>query len=189
MSLINLFKEQYSMEESYPEYFYHGSKFEFDSFNMDKVGTGDGLNKFGFGLYFTDTEELAAYYAMEDYKNKGKGKNIYQVRLKELSNFYNWEDEVPDDVYNQVISSLKDEGFESDAEEIEQDYQDYGDRWSVKSLYEFLQAVLKSDKKTSEFLYKNGISGVIADDLHDRGKIYVAYSDKIVKIIDQWRMS
>ena len=44
------FDEYYLVEES--RNFYHGSPYAFDKFDMNKVGTGDGLNKYGFGLYF-----------------------------------------------------------------------------------------------------------------------------------------
>lgn len=67
MSFINQLQEQLR-----PSEFYHGSPYEFDKFNMSKVGSGDGLNKYGYGLYFADNEDLANYYASEDYKNKGK---------------------------------------------------------------------------------------------------------------------
>ena len=163
------------------ETFYHGSQMKFDTFIMDKVGTGDGLNKFGFGLYFAESEELAKYYAGE---NKNKGAFLYEVQVKELENFHNWDEQTPDDIYSNVISSLERLGKDSDVEEIKQDMEDYGDKWSIDSLYQWLTVVLGSQKATSAFLYKNGLSGVIADDLHDRGKIFVAYSDSIVRIID-----
>lgn len=42
---------------------WHGSPHEFDAFRLDKVGTGEGAKSFGFGLYFTETEEVAIGYA------------------------------------------------------------------------------------------------------------------------------
>jgi hypothetical protein len=42
---------------------WHGSPHEFDEFRMDKVGTGEGAKSFGFGLYFTETKEVAIGYA------------------------------------------------------------------------------------------------------------------------------
>jgi hypothetical protein len=44
-----LFNEYYFKESS--GLFYHGSPYSFDKFDMNKIGTGDGLNKYGFGLY------------------------------------------------------------------------------------------------------------------------------------------
>lgn len=41
---------------------YHGSPHDFDKFDMSKIGTGEGAQAFGHGLYFTDTEEIATNY-------------------------------------------------------------------------------------------------------------------------------
>ncbi|MFA5484913.1 MAG: hypothetical protein WC260_01530 [Candidatus Pacearchaeota archaeon] len=182
---LNIIMESKTVNE-----FYHGSPYDFDTFDIDKVGTGDGLSKFGFGLYFTDSEELANYYAIDGSigDKKQTGLNIYQVRLFELDNFYEWEQETPPDIYDCVIRKLRSLEYEDDADEIEQDYEDYGDRWSIESLYAFLTAIFDSDRETSEFLYKCGISGVIADDLQGRGRIYVTYTDKIIKLINRWKV-
>lgn len=181
------FKEYYLTEKS--GLFFHGSPYEFDTFSLDKVGTGDGLNKFGFGLYFTDSEKLAEYYAGTYVSSKkSTGFNIYQVRIYDLENFYNWDYDTPDHIYNEVIRNLNKNGYESDAEQIIQDREDYGDNWSVENLYGFLNAVFDSEKEATEFLYECGLSGVITKDIHGRGNIYVAYSDDIVKIVDKWKV-
>lgn len=44
---------------------YHGSPHSFDKFSLDKMGTGEGAQAYGWGLYFTDKKEIA-----EDYANK-----------------------------------------------------------------------------------------------------------------------
>jgi len=178
------FKEFY-INEAADRYFYHGSGYDFNKFDMLKVGSGDGLNKYGYGLYFADNEDLAAYYAIENSIGKTKARMMYTVKLKELDQFYGWEEETPEEVYNDVIEYLDNNGFEKDAEEIRQDLEGYGDRWSIDSLYQFLKVVLKSDKKTTDVLFDCGVSGVIADDIHSRGKIYVAYSDRIINIVDK----
>tara|TARA_R100001086_G_scaffold80973_3_gene39635 strand:+ start:241 stop:1923 length:1683 start_codon:yes stop_codon:yes gene_type:complete len=41
---------------------FHGSGADFDQFRMDKMGTGEGAQVFGYGLYFTDTEDIAKFY-------------------------------------------------------------------------------------------------------------------------------
>ncbi len=180
------FKEFYLSEEV--NYFYHGSAYKFDRFDINKVGTGNGLNKFGYGLYFTDSESLAEYYASENYKSKGTGLNIYKVKLYELEYFYPWEEECSEEIYSNVIRSLTDLGYEKDANDMQEEYEEYGDRWPIRSLYEWLASVFGSSKEVTKFLYKNGISGVIADDIDDRGKIYVAFSDRIIKIVDTYKV-
>ena len=41
---------------------YHGSPHDFDKFQMDKIGTGEGAQAFGHGLYYTDLEDIATGY-------------------------------------------------------------------------------------------------------------------------------
>ena len=44
---------------------YHGSPHSFDRFSLDKIGTGEGAQAFGHGLYFADSEGVA-----KDYRDK-----------------------------------------------------------------------------------------------------------------------
>lgn len=171
--------QKFYLKES-PNRFYHGSMNKFDSFSNEKIMSGEGLNKYGFGLYFTDTLELAQYYS--------NGKYIYEVSLRNLNDFYKWDEETPDNIYRKVIKSLEDLGHESDAEEIKQEYEEYGDRWSIDSLYQYLEAVFKSSKEVSEFLYNCGVAGVIAKDIEDRGTIYVCFSDEDIRIVDSYKI-
>ena len=41
---------------------YHGSPYDFDKFSLDKVDSGEGAQAFGYGLYFTDSEDIAKFY-------------------------------------------------------------------------------------------------------------------------------
>ena len=41
---------------------WHGSPHEFDQFTTDAIGTGEGAQAYGWGLYFTDTEAVADMY-------------------------------------------------------------------------------------------------------------------------------
>lgn len=41
---------------------YHGSPHSFDAFSMDKVGTGEGAQAYGHGLYFAENEGVARQY-------------------------------------------------------------------------------------------------------------------------------
>ena len=38
---------------------YHGSPYEFDAFDMGKIGTGEGAQSYGHGLYFAEAPEVA----------------------------------------------------------------------------------------------------------------------------------
>lgn len=41
---------------------YHGSPHTFDKFDMSKIGTGEGNQSFGHGLYFAEAEDVAKQY-------------------------------------------------------------------------------------------------------------------------------
>jgi hypothetical protein len=41
---------------------FHGSPHEFERFSLEKIGTGEGAQVFGHGLYFTSKKEIADYY-------------------------------------------------------------------------------------------------------------------------------
>jgi|GEM_PF-6960671 len=41
---------------------YHGSPFTFDEFDMDKIGSGEGFQAYGYGIYKTQTEDIAKQY-------------------------------------------------------------------------------------------------------------------------------
>ena len=41
---------------------YHGTPHDFDRFSMDKIGTGEGAQAYGHGLYFAGAKDIAKYY-------------------------------------------------------------------------------------------------------------------------------
>ena len=49
---------------------YHGTPYDFDTFSTDKIGTGEGAQAFGWGLYFTDLQDVANNYANAKTKTK-----------------------------------------------------------------------------------------------------------------------
>jgi hypothetical protein len=72
---------QFAMDESGALRLFHGSPHDFDRFSLDKIGTGEGAQAYGHGLYFAEAEDVAKQYrdqlsrgwkASEDYLWKGK---------------------------------------------------------------------------------------------------------------------
>jgi len=51
---------------------YHGSPRDFDKFTTEKMGTGEGNQAFGWGLYFTDLKSIANHYKTALSKKKVK---------------------------------------------------------------------------------------------------------------------
>jgi hypothetical protein len=54
---------------------FHGSGADFDEFSLEKIGTGEGAQAYGYGLYFTDSEDIAKFY-----KDAVGGKNINRIK-------------------------------------------------------------------------------------------------------------
>ena len=44
---------------------YHGSPYRFDKFTLDHIGSGEGAQAFGYGLYFASEKSVAQYYRKE----------------------------------------------------------------------------------------------------------------------------
>lgn len=58
---------------------YHGSPYDFDQFDISKVGTGEGAQTYGHGLYFAENPETAA-----SYREKLRTQDIYNTAFQEV---------------------------------------------------------------------------------------------------------
>lgn len=55
---------------------YHGSPHEFSKFSTDNIGSGEGNQSFGWGLYFTDNKGIGEHYAdIGNTNNRARMKN------------------------------------------------------------------------------------------------------------------
>ncbi|HUU53224.1 MAG TPA: LPD1 domain-containing protein, partial [Candidatus Bathyarchaeia archaeon] len=79
---------------------YHGSPHAFDSFSTEKIGTGEGAQAFGWGLYFTDEESLGRHYA--DVLTRGR----IIFNSKDLK-----RDEFADEIAKEYGEEYRDLGF------------------------------------------------------------------------------
>ena len=80
---------------------WHGTPHNIDKFSTKHIGTGEGANSFGWGLYFTDKKEIAEYYRdtltdkfNDGFKYKGQpfrfvaGGNISSIKREEVHLLY-----------------------------------------------------------------------------------------------------
>ena len=79
---------------------FHGSGADFDEFKLDMIGTGEGGQAFGYGLYFTDEESIAKFY-----KDASKETNYIQLQGKPLDSVYTADNE--EKFSNYVIENFK----------------------------------------------------------------------------------
>lgn len=59
---------------------WHGSPFRFDKFSTENIGTGEGAQAFGWGLYFAGNREVARYY--RDRLTRARGEDVSDVKYK-----------------------------------------------------------------------------------------------------------
>ena len=73
---------------------FHGSADDFDEFKLSKIGTGEGAQAFGNGLYFTDSKDIAKFYrdSVRGFKDLG-GQTDWKYKDKSF-------DIHPDDAQN-----------------------------------------------------------------------------------------
>ena len=59
---------------------YHGSPYKFDKFSMSKIGTGEGAQAYGHGLYFAENPKVASEYS----KNLSFGGKYVKVGNRDI---------------------------------------------------------------------------------------------------------
>lgn len=108
---------------------YHGSPYKFDKFSTSKMGTGEGAQAFGWGLYFTDLKGVAENYA-DVLTNE---KRIEDFDLSKINNF---KDLVDFDYYQEELKYLSNsnrrgekaiEELKSDAASLKKQLKDLSD--------------------------------------------------------------
>lgn len=87
---------------------YHGSPHNFDRFEMSKIGTGEGAQAYGRGLYFAENENVARSYrdalsqSSPEVAYKGNPLPVYTGRPMDASGLK------PEDYYASVFGSKED---------------------------------------------------------------------------------
>lgn len=115
-------------EEIHRGDFYHGSAYEFDEFDITKIGTGDEKDKFGWGLYFSTNIEDAKRYADElTLKHHENGNNVYRVRLYNLDDYENWNSNLDYGTKNAILRKLTHNDRHDSYDELKDEFDNYPD--------------------------------------------------------------
>lgn len=96
---------------------YHGSPHKFDRFDMSKIGTGEGAQAYGHGLYFAEHEPTAKFYRDSTrpnlpqvfIDNESTGKAIQEVD-QTLKNML-LSGKAPEEYYASLVNSPRAEGI------------------------------------------------------------------------------
>lgn len=100
---------------------WHGSPYQFDKFTTEKMGTGEGAQAFGWGLYFTDLKGIAENYAknlslpkFDDFIYKFKKASDYsKLNNTAINNIIDFSENYDYD-YDKVLDALKRNDYEGD---------------------------------------------------------------------------
>jgi len=128
---------------------WHGSPHSFDKFSTSKIGNGEGALAYGWGLYFTDLEDIARTYA----DKLSKGKTTKALVDKE---------ELPDEVWEEVGVIMARHGIPGDIAPNQTDagfIREILDDNRAKLSEDEIQVLLKYAGDLSRNLYKVKIHG------------------------------
>lgn len=108
---------------------WHGSPHKFDKFSMDGIGTGEGAQAYGHGLYFADSEDVARGYRGELTGRDAQAS--FQSVLPDDADFDDFYDALEDGAFTEsqerVIRALADNdwlGFDYPSQAINAAYRD-----------------------------------------------------------------
>jgi hypothetical protein len=154
---------------------WHGSPYFFDKFSLNNVSPDYNKQKFGYGLYFSDSKSVAEFY--KDYGKTETSINgtLYHVELLPSEDDYLLWDKNLSEQSTKVLNALQNakNGFLAEFKEPIENL-------SVQSLYFAASDFYGSDKSASEHFLSLGIRGIkykFADDFN-----YVIFNDNDVEI-------
>lgn len=171
---------------------YHGSPHSFKAFDHSKMGTGEGVQAYGWGTYVTEVDGIAKSYAsIANSQTRFVGdKNLYTVDIPNPDekdengrwNFYfEWEKEISDEEIDVMFDELRSD-FEDD--EI------FLVRGKGEDVYKSLIDTLGSNELASKFLYHCNYVGISypaeyqSGGREDKARNYVIFNESDAKIID-----
>jgi hypothetical protein len=198
---------------------FHGSGADFDEFRLEMIGTGEGAQAYGYGLYFTDSEDIAKFY--RDSLARGRSSIVYdgsgvknaretdsltdrEMILDNIATEMAFFDQKPENVIKKKIKNLKqkiDDPVDISASAGDAEAQELADfiRQSAQRELEIYEN-LDPSKFTRGKMYKVGLAPK-PDELLDydlplsqQPKKYKAALDEIAKIqgipvVDQFGQS
>jgi hypothetical protein len=140
---------------------YHGSPYKFDKFTLDKIGTGEGHQAFGYGLYFAGNKEVAQYY--REILSPGRGDSAVDIAARILG-----DKDTPESRANAIAEAMRRRDGSDDPE--------FRDRMDE------VAGVLSSDQPLRGALYKVDLKPS-EDEYVDWDKPFSQQSDKAKKAL------
>jgi len=171
---------------------FHGTPHDIDKFLMEKIGTGEGAQAQGHGLYFADDKGVGQWYR-DKLKEDGTKGNLYEVDLKpEQDQYLDWTKpltEQSDYVKNAIINSGMG-SYITDEMTGNKFYNELSKFYAVKNLDGWLIDKSDSQRRVSNELLEIGIRGNKYLDSSSRkagegNYNYVIFNEDDVEIINK----
>jgi hypothetical protein len=167
---------------------YHGSPYRFDEFKRESIGTGEGNQAYGYGLYFAEAEDVAKAYkkapeVLEGFDNfaMSEAADSYLYDLGESLR-------KSDPLLSNAISELRVGDFSPDV--IKRKMKDLDDDFTAEEIEaaaaRFDDVLKKINKDFSGSMYEVNLN-VSPDDLIDWDKPISQQSDSVKKAIEASR--
>ena len=139
---------------------FHGSGADFDEFKVEKIGTGEGNQAFGYGLYFTDKEDIAKFYrdsvgAGNEVTYKGKVIQDLDQDFADENNIAHMagQQETPEDMQRVVADEVR--RTRNNLAGIEQSIKDFQENPNVYPLkFHGMEISMDTAEKQREFLQR-----------------------------------
>ena len=180
---------------------FHGSGADFNEFSLSKINTGEGAQAFGYGLYFTDSKDIANFYKNAISQNKRSSityKNKEVINRSDVDSDATLQDEVVSNIadkmynFNKTASTAIDDRIQyivKDLKELKSKQPiDEVSQLIVESLNRELTVLKNLDAKnfTKGKTYEVKIKAVM-DDLIDYDKPLGQQSDNIKNILNKMK--
>ena len=169
---------------------FHGSGADFDEFSLSKIGTGEGNQAFGYGLYFTDSKDIAKFYKNQLRKRESVKYKEKPIKTMADANFFDELNlaKIQDRIFsgksfNEAKSSL--------VNELEQTLENFNKNDPIDlRMFKTEKKALDHAKslKEKDFKYQSGKTyevniKAVMDDLIDYDKSLGQQNDKVKKIL------
>jgi hypothetical protein len=156
---------------------FHGSGADFDEFKLEKIGTGEGNQAFGYGLYFSDSEDIGNFYKKTTSKNYTDLTQKFMDQKIGDKSFGEYDIEIRDEIVEFVKNNDK-QGLIKFSKERKQRW----DELSTDSSYEFNDYAKNKANAYNEFINDLETDKKLVS---TQGKTYkVALEPKIDELLD-----
>ena len=179
---------------------YHGTPHNFIKFQNKNIGTGEGSQSFGWGLYFTANKGVAEFYANMLKRDVGY---VYTAKIKN-GHFFEWYKKLDNEFKRAFVQKMHEIGYDK------MPYKRMLEQGKIKTLYlpveeaadyfpngkffyENVGLLLGGPKEASKFLNDLGFCGIkypVGTFMKDKwsdvyGYNYVVFNGEDVQIIDK----